>query len=546
MAEITTSGSDADLSFEVRWRKALEQPEVSIVDGKKIEIDVSPSAILGHLREIADVSHAKGELSKQALDSILACGDQLEDSFKRHGAGQAAGSPGLPEAAAAGGAAEVSVLTNRISRSWPQAPARDRRRRDPRRAGAGNPGRDRAPAGPGAGHVSASATISTTSPAPAPVAIIAAGLARGMPVAEIMSFYTDAGAQMFDPASLLTGCSYKFKSEPLAEKLKEVFGPRTLLGSDSLQSLLLWCCATPSTNSPWPISNNPFAKYNQVERDDCNLRLPLWQLVRASTAAPTYFPPEVFEVGQQQFVFVDGGVTMYNNPAFQLFLMATLGQYWPLAPEGRQGWPTGAGRMLLVSVGTGTSPGASENLTPGQMNLLFNATSVPAALMFAALNEQDLLCRVFGELSRGRCDRSGGRRSDRLLRTARSGQKLFTYVRYNADLSPEGLSALGCGHVAARQRAEARRGRCDPGVAPGGQGCSRGREARALQVVPGLAALLAAWPGPTAPRARPASCRRPSGPVPRPPPRCCGSAARTWRWSPAAPPRDRSPGGGRG
>jgi hypothetical protein len=82
MAEITTSGSDADLSFELRWRKALEQPEVSIADAKKIEIDVSPSAILGHLRQMADVSHAKGELSRQALDNILACGDQLDNAFK--------------------------------------------------------------------------------------------------------------------------------------------------------------------------------------------------------------------------------------------------------------------------------------------------------------------------------------------------------------------------------------------------------------------------------------------------------------------------------
>jgi hypothetical protein len=81
MAEITTSGSDADLSFEVRWRKALEQPEVSVVDAKKIEIDASPAAILGHLREIASASHAKGELSQQALDSILACGHQLEQAL---------------------------------------------------------------------------------------------------------------------------------------------------------------------------------------------------------------------------------------------------------------------------------------------------------------------------------------------------------------------------------------------------------------------------------------------------------------------------------
>ena len=29
--------------------------------------------------------------------------------------------------------------------------------------------------------------------------------------------------------------------------------------------------------------------------------------------------------------------------------------------------------------------------------------------------------------------------------------KLFTYVRYNADLSPEGLLTLGCGHVASER-----------------------------------------------------------------------------------------------
>ena len=74
-----------------------------------------------------------------------------------------------------------------------------------------------------------------------------------------------------------------------------------------------------TTDSPWPLSNNPKAKYNDAARADCNLKLPLWQLVRASTAAPTYFPPEVVRVGRD-FIFVDGAVTMYNNPAFQLFL----------------------------------------------------------------------------------------------------------------------------------------------------------------------------------------------------------------------------------
>lgn len=277
--------------------------------------------------------------------------------------------------------------------------------------------------------------------------IIAAGLARGMSVAEIMDFYESAGAQMFERASLLERLHHKFKDEPLARKLKEVFGARTVLGSPGLQSLLLLVLRNATTDSPWPISSNPFAKYNARERDDCNLDLPLWQLVRASTAAPTYFPPEVIQIGARQLVFVDGGVTMYNNPAFQLFLMATLDRYWPLAPEGRRGWATGRERMLLVSVGTGTSSGARSGLDPDEMNLLFNLTSIPGALMGAALSEQDFLCRVFG-------DCQGGDIVDRELGdlVGASGplaqaDKLFTYVRYNAELSQVGLEALGCGDL---------------------------------------------------------------------------------------------------
>lgn len=81
MAEITTSGSDAELSFEARWQKALGQPEVSIVDAKKLTIDASPAAVLTRLREVAELSHAKGELSEQAFASIRNCSDQLEQAF---------------------------------------------------------------------------------------------------------------------------------------------------------------------------------------------------------------------------------------------------------------------------------------------------------------------------------------------------------------------------------------------------------------------------------------------------------------------------------
>ena len=284
--------------------------------------------------------------------------------------------------------------------------------------------------------------------------IIAAGLSIGMSVDEILTFYREAGAQMFVKANLLRRLRYKFENEPLAEKLRQVFGADTTLGSEKVRTLLLLVMRNATTDSPWPISNNPYARYNETARSDCNLQLPLWQLVRASTAAPTFFPPEVIVLNnadgatEKEFVFVDGGVTMYNNPAFQMFLMATLDRYWANKPAAR--WQAGTDRMLIVSVGTGTSPSVQQGLEPDEMNLLFNARTIPSALMFAALNEQDLLCRVFGDCRAG--DPLDRELND-LVGSAGPlprGKKLFSYLRYNAELTREGLDGLGCSEIEPR------------------------------------------------------------------------------------------------
>jgi hypothetical protein len=265
-------------------------------------------------------------------------------------------------------------------------------------------------------------------------AIIAACLSIGMSVDAVRKFYVDSGPQMFSRAGVLRRFQYKYERNDLASQLQEVFGAATTLGSDRLKTLLMMVMRNATTDSPWPICNNPGARYNNAARNDCNLNLPLWQLVRASTAAPTFFPPELVEVGDHNFLFVDGGVTMYNNPAFQLFLMATVEPY-------NLNWPVGVNKMLLVSVGTGTSPKANANLQPGDMNLLYNAGSIPSALMYAALNEQDFLCRTFGECLAGcELDREIG---DMRGKYGPAVPKLFTYMRYNAELSDEGFKQLG-------------------------------------------------------------------------------------------------------
>ena len=268
-------------------------------------------------------------------------------------------------------------------------------------------------------------------------AIIATLIALGLSADEIRDFYLRSGAEMFHKARLWERFRTKFESDKLSEVLRDVIGENTTLGSEKLRTLLMMVLRNATTDSPWPLTNNPAAKYNDVTRPGCNLKLPLWQLVRASTAAPTYFPPEVIHV-DHDFIFVDGGVTMYNNPAFQLFLMATSEPYRLL-------WPTGEEKMLLVSVGTGASANANSNLSPEEMNLIYNAGTIPSALMAAALHEQDFLCRIFGKCVAGDLlDREVGTVIGQGIPNV---PKLFTYARYNAEISREGLDVLGLEHI---------------------------------------------------------------------------------------------------
>ncbi len=269
-------------------------------------------------------------------------------------------------------------------------------------------------------------------------AIIATCLSLGWPVKKLRLFYKESGASMFDKASIFKRFQYSYEDEELKTLLQNEFGKNTTLGSTKLKTLLMMVMRNANTDSPWPISNNPHAKYNNKDRDDCNLNLPLWQLVRASTAAPTFFPPEKITLGKKEkypFVFVDGGITMYNNPSFQTFLMSTLGAY-------KLGWETGVDKMLIISLGTGTCPESNKDLAPSDMNLIYNAKSLPSALMNAALHEQDILCRSFGKCLYGdEIDREIKNLTDQ-TENFPVQSKLFTYARFNVELSRKGLADL--------------------------------------------------------------------------------------------------------
>ena len=287
-------------------------------------------------------------------------------------------------------------------------------------------------------------------------AIIAAGLAIGKSARFLSDFYQKVGPAMFEKAFILQRLKHLYKSEPLTEKLKDVFGADTTLRSDTLKCLLLVVTRNVTTDSPWPISSNPYAKYNDSNRPDDNRNIPLWQLVRASTAAPVFFPPEVVQWDpndpSKAFLFEDGGLTPYNNPAFLIARMAT-------HPAYRLGWPTGEQNLLVMSVGTGSAATVDADVDGGGKNAFSNLVSFPGALMYGSAVDQDINCRIIGrcihggefDKELGRCDTEIDREvGDLVYRDEPVPGDLgrqFIYARYNAELSKKWLQKRGLGDV---------------------------------------------------------------------------------------------------
>lgn len=256
-------------------------------------------------------------------------------------------------------------------------------------------------------------------------AIIAAALAQGMTVSMLFEKYMSLGKRVFERTLFRQGLfRAKYGSSKLIGELQEVFGSETLLGDPSVSTGLLIVTKRLDTGSPWPVSNNPRGRYYTDRSSGAvgNAKYPLWQVVRASTAAPHYFDPEPIEISERvSGEFVDGGVSPFNNPALQALMYATLDGY-------RLGWPKGSEKLLLVSVGTGLQDPA---ISPAKL-AAENAVKSLASLMgdSAALMETMLQWMSSSPTARIIDRELGDLRHDSLADKA-----LMTYLRYNVELS---------------------------------------------------------------------------------------------------------------
>jgi hypothetical protein len=129
---------------------------------------------------------------------------------------------------------------------------------------------------------------------------------------------------------------------------------------------------------------------------------------------------------------------------FLLFRMAT-------EPAYRLGWPTGERKLLVISVGTGWSPVIGAPADHPDTNVLSSTLNTLSALMSQASVDQDVNCRVIGRCAYGGIiDRElhdlvpveDGSENRKVPPETDLG-KAFTYVRYNAELTTEGLAQLG-------------------------------------------------------------------------------------------------------
>jgi hypothetical protein len=260
-------------------------------------------------------------------------------------------------------------------------------------------------------------------------AIIATCLSWGKSVEEIERLYLDFGPLMFKREPWYRQWRSRYRADTIAALFKETFredddaGTPALMGTSRLKTTLLTVMRNATTGSPWPVTNHPAAYYNDRARADCNLNIPLWKLLRASTAAPMFFPPERIDDGERRFLFVDGGITPFNDPALIAVLTATLPQY-------RIGWPTGRDALHVISIGTGMDRAHLPAKLAEQITLFDQFDFLIPALIDAAAVQQDTLCRILGDCLFGaRIDRElGDLAAPTLLGPA---EQKFTYVRYD-------------------------------------------------------------------------------------------------------------------
>jgi patatin-like phospholipase/acyl hydrolase len=179
-------------------------------------------------------------------------------------------------------------------------------------------------------------------------AILACGISKGIDVDQIVDLYVKRGREVFPAASsrlwsratrvLSDGLSApKYDGAGLESVLKEIFGD-TLFGTLGIRPTLI---------TSYDVFGRQAMVFKSDRREYHSLRV--WELCRASSAAPSYFPAHVMQVKGVDVPLIDGGVVA-NNPTACAIAEAVRRNK---EPENNR--PCEIDNFLVASFGTGQS-----------------------------------------------------------------------------------------------------------------------------------------------------------------------------------------------
>ena len=306
-------------------------------------------------------------------------------------------------------------------------------------------------------------------------AVIAGALALGYRTEQVKDFYIRLAPHAFKREFWrIPVLQARFDARGLRREIEAIVGDRTLASPDLITGLGI-VTKRMDTGSPWIITNNPRAPYwNDGAGYIGNRHYKLATLVRASTAAPNFFEPELLPVtghrtslpasaaapmdqpdalrllravlercglrrrtiiDPEEFgLFVDGGVSPHNNPSLAFFHMMILKAFhvcWPMGPE----------KITIVSIGTGTH---RPRLAFDSLGFARNAKLAFYALM-SLMSDSEIA--VLGQMQwLGECSAPWPINSEvgTLADDMPPGGKLFRFFRYDVRLEQDWLkSELG-------------------------------------------------------------------------------------------------------
>ncbi len=259
-------------------------------------------------------------------------------------------------------------------------------------------------------------------------AFLAAGLAVGMDMAELKRCYIRLSNKAFAKSSLKLWELF-FKKGPVERELNKTFVNITL-DSSEIQTGLCIVTKRADINNIWLFLNHPkdvyYSRYGHILLRD---------ILYASLDGKSFLTPRKISLKPNETAaFTDAGISIANNPAFQLFQTAVL-QGYPFR------WPIGENRLLLVSVGAGVMQRRFRVDKITHKLEQDNWKSMIPFLMAEEAGRQNQL--ILQYLSRSptpwEVDREAGNLSLDLL----TPEPALSYLRYDVRMTPEELKRLG-------------------------------------------------------------------------------------------------------